>query len=140
MKNKNGFTLVELLAVITVIAVLLSIATTSTVSVLNKGRKRTEKLSAKEYITAINDYNFIAKANEKISTTNCDCSQLSANIIKCKVEGSNGLSTIIKESIDGKLPKSGTVNIDKTTNKVVSARIKVNHYTVNYNNNKYKIN
>lgn len=140
MKKKNGFTLVELLAVITLIAVLLSIATTSTVSVLNKGRKKTEKLSAKEYITAINDYNFISKAEDKISTTNCDCSQLSSNVIRCKVEGSNGLSSIIKESIEGKLPKSGTVNIDTNTNKVTSAKIKVNHYTINYDNNKYKIN
>ena len=140
MKKKNGFTLVELLAVIAVIAVLLSLATTATVTVMNKGRKRTEKLSAKDYVNAVNDYNYISNASEKISTSNCSCSVLSANSIRCKVEGSNGLSKKLNESIEGTLPKSGTVDINTTTNKVISAKIKVNHYTVIYNGSKYQIN
>ena len=72
MKSSKGFTLVELLAVITIIGVLLTLATTAAVTTMNKGKKRVEKLSAKDYITAVNDYNFISNNTEKISTTNCN--------------------------------------------------------------------
>lgn len=140
MKNNKGFTLVELLAVVTIIGVLLTLATTAAITTMNKGRRRAEKLSAKDYVTAVNDYNFISSNSEKISTTNCNCSLLSTNLIRCKIEGSNGLSIKIKDSIEGKLPKSGTVDINMTTYKVTGARIKVKNYTVIYENSKYKIN
>ena len=137
MKNKKGFTLVELLAVIAVIGVLISMAAVSTVKIMNNGKKKTEKLSAKDYVTAVNDYNVIAEKTNRISTSNCNCSAISATVIRCKVEGSNGVSTLIKDSISGRLPKSGTVDINTTTYKVVSAKIKVKNYTINYSNGKY---
>lgn len=140
MKNNKGFTLVELLAVVTIIGVLLTLATTAAITTMNKGRRRTEKLSAKDYVTAVNDYNFISSNSEKISTSNCNCSALSSSLIRCKIEGSNGLSVKIKDSLEGKLPKSGTVDISTETYKVTGARIKVKNYTVIYENSKYKIN
>lgn len=140
MKNNKGFTLVELLAVVTIIGVLLTLATTAAITTMNKGRRRAEKLSAKDYVTAVNDYNFISSNSEKISTSNSNCSLLSTNLIRCKIEGSNGLSVKIKDSLEGKLPKSGTVDINTTTYKVTGARIKVKNYTVIYENSKYKIN
>lgn len=139
MKNNKGFTLVELLAVITVIGVILALATTAAVSTMNRGRKRAEKLSAKDYVTAVNDYNYISNSSEKISTVNTNCTALSTNIIRCKIEGTNGLSVKIKDSVDGKLPKSGTIDINTTTYKVTSAKIKVKNYTVIYDSAKYKI-
>lgn len=39
MKNKNGFTLVELLAVIAILGVLLTMATLSVVNIMNKSKK-----------------------------------------------------------------------------------------------------
>ena len=140
MKNNKGFTLVELLAVITIIGVLLTIATAASITTMNKGKRRTEKLSAKDYVTAVNDYNYISSSSEKITTSNCNCSLVSSNLIRCKIEGSNGLSAKIKDSLEGRLPKSGTVDINTTTYKVKSARIKVKNYTVIYENSKYKIN
>ena len=140
MKNNKGFTLVELLAVVTIIGVLLTLATAAAITTMNKGKRRAEKLSAKDYVTAVNDYNYISSSSEKITTSNCNCSLVSSNLIRCKIEGSNGLSAKIEDSLEGRLPKSGTVDINTTTYKVKSARIKVKNYTVIYENSKYKIN
>lgn len=139
MKKNKGFTLVELLAVITVIGIVLSIATTATVTIMNRGRKKSEMISAKDYVTAVNDYNVIADKTDRLTTTNCDCVTMSTNLIRCNVQTTNGVSNKIKESLSGSLPKSGTVDINTTTYKVVSARLKIKKYTVTYENSKYSV-
>ena len=43
MKKKNGFTLIELLAVIVVLSIVITIATTSTLSILGKVKEQTAR-------------------------------------------------------------------------------------------------
>lgn len=50
MKNKKGFTLVELLAVIVVLSVVLVVATTSVYKYINDSKEKTRYLAAKEIV------------------------------------------------------------------------------------------
>lgn len=50
MKNKKGFTLVELLAVIVVLSVILVIATTNVMQSINDSRKKAKYIAAKEIV------------------------------------------------------------------------------------------
>lgn len=138
---KNGFTFVELLAVIAVLGVIITLATTATVSLLNNSKKRSSKISAKSYVTAVNDYNKISSESERFTTGSPGCTVTGANVIKCKVAN---VTPKIKNSISGTLPTSGDVYIDLTINKVVSANLKIRGYNVSYTtsnngNGKYSI-
>ena len=56
MKNNKGFTLVELLAVIVVLALLMVVATSSIGGALNNAKKNTLKTEAQKMLTeAFND-------------------------------------------------------------------------------------
>lgn len=136
MKKKNGFTFVELMAVIVLVSVLLTIASTAVINTMNRTKLKAETLAAKDYVTAVNDYNLMSKANEKISNTNGSCTTPSGNsgVYVCSVAN---VSPIIKDAITGNLPTSGTITIDKTTYKVTSASIKVKKYTISYDGVKY---
>lgn len=136
MKKKNGFTFVELMAVIVLISVLLTIASSAVINSMNRTKLKAETLAAKDYVTAVNDYNLMSKANEKLSNTNGSCTTPSGNsgVYTCTVANIN---PIIKDAISGNLPASGTVTIDKSTYKVTSASITVKKYTINYDGEKY---
>ena len=129
MKKKNGFTLVELMGVLVVLSIVILIATTNVFGNMTRAKKKAEKLSAKNYVTAVNDYNTMAAPANRV----------------CGNQNVFYLNSTIKSAVSGKLPKSGTVVIDCNTYKVTSINIQMNNYTIKYsttgtNANKYIIN
>ena len=58
MENKSGFTLVELLAVITVLGIVLVIASVSITNIMNDSRKKTAEATAHAIIRASSLYAF----------------------------------------------------------------------------------
>lgn len=136
-KNKNGFTMVELLAVIAVLGLLIAIATTAITYSLEREKKKTAKLSAKQYVTAVNDYNYISSQSDKIPGTKLACTLQSGTIYRCNA---TSVSNVIKDSISGTLPTQGTVDIDTSNYKVKSASLTISGLTVNYSNSTYSVN
>ena len=56
MKNKKGFTLVELVVVIAILAILAGVATGATIGILKNARKNTLKTDASTVVTAWQTY------------------------------------------------------------------------------------
>lgn len=56
MKNKKGFTLVELLAVIVVLSIILVVATTSVYKYINDSKEKTRYMAAKEIVEIAEAY------------------------------------------------------------------------------------
>ena len=120
--NKKGFTLVELIAAIVVLGVILTFATTSVMSQLNKNRKKTIMKSAISYVTAINDNNKINDPDKIIS---------SGTVAQ--------INPKLKNSLTGETPTSGNVTVNATTKEVTSATLHINGYIVTFNGTKYTI-
>lgn len=121
MKNKNGFTLVELLAVIVVLVIILAVSIPSIIGVIESAKKGSAKSSAVGYIHAVEKYTLLQTIN-KTGTS---------------LEGyytlpSTELSTV---SVTGIIPSSGTLEIDDKGN-VSSATLCVNNYLIEYVLNK----
>jgi len=70
MKKKNGFTLVEILAVIAIIGVLITLASTSVVSIMNREKKKLASEMQKNLENAAVAY----LQSEKITLRNCSTS------------------------------------------------------------------
>ena len=132
-KNKKGFTLVELIAAIIVLGIILTMATTAVVSQLNKNKRKVALMSAKNYVTAINDYNYIVVDNE--------CETCETQIVGGSVDEIN---PVIKKSITGDLPDRGHVYMSKGLDdndlllSVGEATLYINGYKVTYNGNTSK--
>lgn len=120
--NKKGFTLTELLLVILLVAILSLLGSTAAVNQLNKQRKNTAYRNAIGYVNAINDYNFVNEGESPITSGS-----------------TSTISSILKDSFEGKKPTSGTVTIDSTTHKVTSATLVFGNYTITYNGTNYTI-
>lgn len=56
MKNKNGFTLVELLAVIVILGIIMTIATTSVIKNINDSKAKAKYIAAKEIVNIAEAY------------------------------------------------------------------------------------
>ena len=112
--KKNGFTLVELLAVIVVLAIIALIATPIVLNVIEKSKKNAAIDSAYGYIEAIETQNQLAQLNpDRYSAIE------------------SGSVTGISVNVKGKKPSSGTVTITK--GKVNNASdLCINGYIVNY--------
>lgn len=124
MKNNKGFTLAELMAVIVIISVLLGVATTAVISQLSRATKKADKLGAKNYVTAVNDYNYMVTDGNYITCNPCNVTEVTARI---------------KDALSGRHPGGGTITISSTTHKVTSARIQMKRYTIIYDGNKYTV-
>lgn len=56
MKNKKGFTLVELLAVIVILGIIMTIATTSVIKNINDSKEKAKYIAAKEIVEIAEAY------------------------------------------------------------------------------------
>jgi len=129
MKNNKGFTLIELMGTLVVLAIVITLATTNVVGNMSRARKKTDRLAAKNYVTAVNDYNTMSTGDNRICGTNLDVT---------------GVNTVIKDAVSGKLPSSGAITISCTTYKVTAASMRMSNYTIKFstsgtNANKYII-
>ena len=86
MKNKRGFTIVELLSVIVIIGILTIIAVPTVTSLNNKSK---EKIKNTKITQIEQSFLLWAKDNEKCFTTggiNCLCNNITnSNIVECTV-------------------------------------------------------
>lgn len=103
MKNKNGFTLVELLAVIAILGVLLTMATLSVVNIMNKSKKDVGEFTK----TQIED------AAKTFALDNPTCNNDSTI---CKKNGDTIIYTLAgTEIINNLSPYYEDINSDKCT-------------------------
>lgn len=130
MKNNKGFTLVELLAVIVILGVIITIVTLNVGNSLDRSKKKTAMLTAKSFVTAVNDYNFI---NQDEPSEQIKCSSTTATTESINI---STLFSKLKESIEGDLPDSGTITLTCETKKVKSASLVIGKFTVTYDSTK----
>ena len=121
MKSKNGFTLIELMAVVLILAIIVTITTPLVFGYIEDSKKETAKVSAKEYLKAIEQNNMTAKIDKNSS------------IIE-----SGDVEDINKQiKIRGDKPTSGQVIIDNST--VNLAALCINDYLVSYTEEDMKV-
>jgi len=120
--NKKGFTLVELLAVIVILAIIALIATPVILNVIEKSKKGAAKNSALGYTEAVEKQIAINLLDED-----------TINEITDGVYTVNEL-TNKKVKVKGDKPSEGWVEIEKK--QVVSYSIKIGDYVITYNNKK----
>lgn len=123
--KKRGFTLVELLAVIVILAIIALIATPVILNVIEKSKKGAAENSAQGYIEAV----------EKQQARNL-LDEDTTNDITDGVYKVNDL-TIKEVKVKGDKPSEGWVEIEKK--QVVSYSIKIGEYVVKYNKKNKKI-
>ena len=122
MKNKKGFTLTELIGVITLLSIIAVMAGLSITSMLAKNKRKIAMETAKSYVKAINDNNFINDPDNYIS---------SASVSE--------INQKINKQISGDLPKNGSVTVSNETKEVSSATLYIKGYIVSYNGVRYTI-
>lgn len=126
--KKRGFTLVELLAVIIVLAVIALIATPMILNVITEAKKGAAKESAHAYIKAV-DNSLVAYMLKN---------NVSYEYGKYEVKEDGSISDDLNIGIKGYKPSSGTICIgsDRT---VTKASLKINDYVVNYDGEKVSL-
>ena len=120
MKNK-GFTLVELLAVIVVLAIISIIAVPQVLITVEKARKSSAEKSMLGYVESIEIHN--AKPTDDIDYVQYTNREFNVDDIKVVFKG--------------KKPTDGTVIIDEDS-LVVKASLCINNYWVEYENEEAK--
>ena len=114
MKRKNkGFTLVELLAVIVILAIIALIATPIILNVINDAKKQAAKDSAYGYMDAVEKYIVSSELEDK-----------SIKDGRYSVEDLNSMGVSVK----GSTPDNGTIKIESKT--VKSYDIEIDGYVV----------
>lgn len=122
MKSKKGFTLTELIGVITLLSIIIVMASLSVTSILAKNKKKIAMETAKSYVKAINDNNFINDPDNYISSSTV-----------------SEINPKIKRQISGDIPNNGSVTINDETKEVSSATLYIKGYIVTYNGVRYTI-
>lgn len=117
--NKKGFTLVELLAVIVILAIIALIATPIILGVIDDARKGAAKSSALGFVDAVEK----SIALGMVSDTNTS--------IPASIETSD----ITKVKVKGDAPTSVSLSLD-SAGSVTSGTITVSGYTVTFSNGK----
>ena len=124
--KKKGFTLVELLAVIVILAIIALIATPMILNVIENAKKGASKSSALGYIEGIEKYIVLNEVTNKNSFNFEKGFGYKIEDIKDYIE------------IKGDKPSDGWVCIgDKK--EVSKAELKINNYVIKYENNKAEV-
>ena len=137
MKRKNAFTLIELLAVIVVLAIIALIATPIVMNTIKKSQKGAAERSAENYIDAVEtavaeerlSKNEVLEGEYQITSDGNLCRDKSAS---CSDEEK------IKIEMSGNKPTSGTVTISNDGVSQDEVRLIVGDYKVIYNQEKNK--
>ena len=122
MKRNNGFTLLELLAVIVVLALISFIAIPGIFKIIEKSKMGAAKASALKYIKEINQLGV----------------EYSDELVYGNIEEVTESEWLEKLDLSGTLPSSGSVTIDES-GLVTWASLCINKYNVVYENNVAKV-
>ena len=137
MKRKNAFTLIELLAVIVVLAIIALIATPIVMNTIKKSQKGAAERSAENYIDAVET----AVAEERLSKNEVLEGEyqitIDGNLCRDK-SASCSDDNKIKIEMSGNKPTSGTVTISNDGVSQDEVRLIVGDYKVIYNQEKNK--
>ncbi len=117
--NKKGFTLVELLAVIVILAIIALIATPIILGVIDDARKGAAKSSALGFVDAVEK----SIALKMVSDTNAS------------IPASIGTAEISSIKVKGDKPTAVNLSLD-SAGSVTSGTITVSGYTVTFNEGK----
>ena len=102
MKNNKGFTLVELLAVISILAVILIIATMSTSGTLRRSSKNISKIQIKEIEDAAEIYYLKEGMNDELEREELeDCVNLSYLLEKGYLDNTTVIDAVSKKEMKG---------------------------------------
>ena len=131
MKRRNAFTLIELLAVIVVLAIIALIATPIVMNTIKKSQKGAAERSADNYIDAVETTvatkrldNVILEGEYQITSDGNLCRDKSASCSDDKK---------IKIEMSGTKPTSGKIKITNGSVDQTSSNMTIGDYTVSYN-------
>lgn len=137
--KKDGFTLVEILAVVVILAVVALIATPIILNVINDAKKSSIKQSAIGYVDAVEK-----TILEKKTNTDVDYDgkyTIKKDQITKESETASLLPILdliqLNVNVKGELPTKGNLEIEKSN--VISGEFYYNNYLVTLSNDKYKI-
>ena len=137
--KKDGFTLVELLAVVVILAVVALIATPIILNVINDAKKSSIKQSAIGYVDAVEK-----TILEKKTNTDVDYDgkyTIKKDQITKESETASLLPILdliqLNVNVKGELPTKGNLKIEKSN--VISGKFYYDNYLVTLSNGKYKI-
>ncbi len=128
---KKGFTLVELLAVLVILALMSAIIIPNISSVLNNGKKQVASNSTLDYITAVETYLKVSALEKgKIELPENNTYNTNQETV---IDGVPypAINTLIE--VSGDLPSDGTITINDNYT-VTNADITIGGYKVIYNN------
>ena len=110
-KNKNGFTLVELLAVLTILAVMMLIIIPITNNMVKDSRTKSREISVKNYISSLDKYLISSELNDIFVQDGSYSIMKDGSICLEKLSNNICNGKIIKVDLDGQIPTSGIVKI-----------------------------
>ena len=133
MKKKNAFTLIELLAVIVVLAIIALIATPIVMNTIKNAKKGAAERSADSYIDAV---------ETTVATSKLDSDGIPDGTYTINEDGNltgNGLKEPLEIEMNGNKPTSGTITI-KNGQVTKDSTMTIGGYDVKYNedNKKYE--
>ena len=123
MRNEKGFTLVELLAVIVILAVIALIATPIILGLINESRQKAAADSAWGTIKAVE----LAYARTESAPTSVTVTWASGEI-----STTDSVSSLV--TLNGQKPTSGSVTVNSTGTTTIS-NLKFGNYTCNFKTN-----
>ena len=122
---KKGFTLVELLAVLVILAILTLIAVPIVTNIIDKAEKDSELISAKMYIDGVNKSILTYNISNKLKDATCEV-QSDGNL-DCD-------GTTIQVDVQNTKAVSGTITIEnRKVSKVENLKVGEKYYTTNEN-------
>ena len=111
--NKKAFTLIELLAVIVILAIIALIATPIILGIIKDTKKEATLRSAENYLSAVNNsIASLAMDNKKIEDKKYDILP-NGNICLGILVNNNCSGDELNVEVEGEKPISGTINIEK---------------------------